>query len=273
MKVTFNKLTIKLPYCNLQRETDMEVAVNQPEVDNSVGSQQELGSQQDATVSMASVSPRAEQKSDSDALDDLISTLAAVQKSLEKEEDRVETVLLKTEKQDNESEIAAESKVVKMETGLSESFPGHVAEGTDTAENQSKDVPMEVEIPQGAVGVKPEKLEEPMDIEGTPDGTKGAFQKEADTAKNQLQDEVVGSQLTLFRGPELDQAKAVEDSAALHLQLRKRFLFLMGDCMKALYLCQTRFPEHFKSLYRLAYICFYSVHYKVGLLFSNTLDA
>lgn len=244
----------------------MEVTLNRSEGDNAA-SQQELGSQQDATVSLANVSQRDEQKSDSDALDDLISTLAAVQKSMEKE-DKVEMVSTTTEKQENESEISAlsaEPVVIKPEMSMSEESPGNIAEISDNAESHSKGVPMEVDMPHSAFVVKPEKPEEPTGIEGTPDGTNGTFQQQADRAGDQVKDEVSG-QPGLSSSPK-DQAKAVEGSVASHIQLKKRFLSLMNDCMKALYLCQTRFPEHFKSLYRLAYICFYSVHYKVGLLF------
>ena len=38
---------------------------------------------------------------------------------------------------------------------------------------------------------------------------------------------------------------------------------LIEKCMAALHLCLSRFPTHYKSLYRLAYVYFYSPYHKV----------
>jgi hypothetical protein len=43
-----------------------------------------------------------------------------------------------------------------------------------------------------------------------------------------------------------------------------RFNQLMNQCIKALELCLARFPQHYKSVYRLAYIHFHSLLFKVG---------
>lgn len=65
--------------------------------------------------------------------------------------------------------------------------------------------------------------------------------------------------------PVINDASLGADSNDKNCQsdVNRRFDQLMNQCIKALELCLARFPQHYKSIYRLAYIHFQSQQFKV----------
>lgn len=167
------------------------------------------------------------QKSDSEALDDLISTLAAVQKSIETENTTEDEVLLLSPIKDN-----------PITTTGDESNPSATTSRVEIS--STSDFQLENNSSLDLTEKSPEcKVESVADLPH--DNTTGG-EKMEDTSAVKCEKE---SEMGAEKSP------------------LTRFLSLMNDCMKALNLCQTRFPENFRSVYRLAYIHLHSLNYKV----------
>lgn len=66
-------------------------------------------------------------------------------------------------------------------------------------------------------------------------------------------------------------AEATEVPKALPADRGEQRRTLVGMCVRALFLCLSRFPQHYKSLYRLAFFYSHSRNHQVGgALFSLT---
>ena len=132
------------------------------------------------------------------------------------------------------------------------------------------------ELPMETSDIKPESEGQIVDIKSPPKEDRNAGEKDKEqegikTEPNQAEPNVTPASNSdevkkeAESGAVSPSAVSVEAVPPESLDDEGRYMALMQRCIDGFMLCLSRFPQHYKSLYRLAYIYYHSDKHKVPL--------